>query len=172
MARPPIRPRFRIPVNGEAEDARRRVQRALENTSCRVRGGRIGQRLELRMPEEERRYWSPHLSLVIDAEDDGSIVAEGRFGPHPHVWTLFVALYAHVIFLAIAAVMYGLSQWLVGQDPWALWGIPLSLALTVIVYLSAFYGQGLGRDQMHHLQSFVERALASAPDGAPRDAQG
>jgi hypothetical protein len=171
MARPPIRPRFHIPLTGDAEEARARVQRALEHARDRVRGGRVGQRFELRVPDEARRYWSPHLSLVID-DDDGALVAEGRFGPHPHVWTMFVALYAHVIFLAIAAVMYGLSQWLVGQDPWALWGIPLALLLTAIVYLSAFYGQGLGRDQMHELQSFVEHALAPPADGPPPDAQG
>lgn len=166
-----MRPRFRVSVKGDAEAARRRVQRAVEADDS-IRGGRVGQRLELTVPDEERHYWSPHLSVVIEDGGDGDAVAEGRFGPHPHVWTMFIALYAHVAFLAIGGAMYGASQWILRQDLWALWGVPIAAGLAVLVYLSAFYGQGLGRDQMYRLRSFVEDALAAEDEGPPTDAQG
>lgn len=165
-----MRPRFRVPIEGEAERARRQIQRAIAESSW-VRGGLVGQRLELTVPERERHYWSPHLSVVIEEEEDGQTVLEGRFGPHPHVWTMFIALYAHVGFIGIGGAMYGASQWILGQDPWALWGVPLAAALGLLVYLAAFYGQGLGGEQMYRLRSFVEQAMT--PDGvAPQDARG
>ena len=171
MGRPRIRPRFRVAVGGEPETARRRLERAVRAGGGGVRGGRVGDRLELSIPREERHYWSPHLSVVID-EDGGVVVAEGRFGPHPHVWTMFLAIYAVVIFAGLAGAMYGLSQWVMGQSPWALWTVPASAVLWALVYLSAFYGQGLGREQMYRLRSFVEDALATEDPAPPPDPQG
>lgn len=84
---------------------------------------------------------------------------EGRFGPHPHVWTMFVAIYAHIAFLAIGGSMYGISQWMLHESPWALWLVPGAGLLAGVVYLSAFYGQGLGSEQMYVLRSFVADAL-------------
>jgi hypothetical protein len=172
MSRPRMRPRFTVPLPGDAEAARRRIRAALEADGCDVRGGCVGERVELRVPEEEQHYWSPHLSLVFD-DDDGHWVARGRFGPHPHVWTMFLAIYAHVAFVGIGGAMYGISQWLVGQEPWALWALPLCAGVGALVYLSAFYGQGLGSDQMYRLRAFVERALEpEPPTEPPADAQG
>lgn len=167
-----MRPRFRVEAPEDAESARRRVEAALRAEGSGVCGGRVGQRLELTVPDEDRHYWSPHLSLVFEDREDGTSVAEGRFGPHGHVWTMFVAIYAHVVFFGVAAAMYGLSQWMAAQRPWALWGVPVAAVLWVVVYLSAFYGQGLGRDQMYRLRSFVEDALTREPPGPPPDAQG
>lgn len=169
MTRPRMRPRFSIPVQGSAEDARRLLSAALAADGCPVRGGRVGDRFELKLPEEEQHYWSPHLSLVLD-DEDGPVILEGRFGPHPHVWTMFVAIYAHIAFLAIGASMYGISQWMLHETPWALWLVPVAGLLAGIVYLSAFYGQGLGSEHMYALRHFVEDAL-QAPT-RPNDAQG
>lgn len=165
-----MRPRFRVPVRGDAQSARRRLQAALKAEGCRLKGGRVGERFELTVPDEDRHYWSPHLSLVFD-DEDGELTAEGRFGPHPHVWTMFVAIYAHVVFIGIAGAMYGFSQWMVGEHPWALWALPITALLAALVYLSAFYGQGLGSDQMYELRAFVEEVLEHE-DEVPPDAQG
>lgn len=75
---------------------------------------------------------------------------------------MFVAIYAVVVLFGVAALMYAAAQWILGQDPWALWGVPGAVVLWLIVYLSAFYGQGLGRDQMYELRSFVEAAATSS----------
>ncbi len=172
MSRPRMRPRFRVPVEGDVEAARARLRQALATEDCAVRGSRIGQRFELTVPEVDQHYWSPHLSVILEEDDDGRAFAEGRFGPHPHVWTMFMAIYAVVTFLGIAAAVYGVSQWTLGQSPSGFWGIPGAALIGAVVYLSAFYGQGLGSDQMYALRSFVDGALHADAAGPPPDAQG
>ena len=143
-----MRPRFTVVLTGDVESARRRLEAALAAATCPLRGGRIGERIELTVPEAERHTWSPHLSVVFE-EAGPSAVARGRFGPHPHLWTLFVAIYAHLAFVGLAGAVYG-----------------------GLVYLSAFLGQGLGADEMYRLRAFVEEALTRAPPGPPDDPQG
>jgi hypothetical protein len=79
----------------------------------------------------------------------------GRFGPDPHVWTLYVALYAVAVFGAFVCLAFGISQWVAGGSPWVLYLSPLSVVLAGLVYGAAYVGQGLGSDQMYRVRVFL-----------------
>lgn len=105
--------------------------------------------------------WSPQLRLEL-SEVDGSTDIHARFSPHPHVWTLYMAIHAFGAFGTLGAGVLGLSQHFAGQSPWALWALPIAPVLAALVWALAFVGQGLGAEQMYLLRRFVEDALAAS----------
>jgi len=107
----------------------------------------------------ERIFWSPYLNLEVRERDDGAHIVCARFSPHPSVWTAFMATYAALGFAALAGLVYGGSQAMLGHSPWALLVAPISLALAGFVYGAAFIGQGLGAEQMYELRAVVDRAV-------------
>jgi hypothetical protein len=115
-------------------------------------------RVELIFSEEKVRFWFPQLTIDVEAEGDGAVL-RARFGPHPHVWTLYVMLYSTSLAVLVGCIMLGISQWMVGSQPWGLYLIPISLILSGLVYGASYVGQGLGSLQMMELRSFVEKAL-------------
>ncbi len=126
----------------------------------------------VRIVPAHRHFWSPQLELDAQLPDptDEYAPAEprllGRFAPHPHVWTLFMAIYGLIAIGGTAGAMWGLSQWTLGLSPWALWAVPAAIFLAAFVYGAVFIGQGLGAEQMYELRSVVDRAAERA---APRE---
>ncbi len=130
-------------------------------------------RIELTVPHEHRHLWSPQLTIDVVADGEGSRL-HARFGPDPHIWTLYVALYSVSVAFALGCLMYGVSQWIARQPPWALYLTPLALVLAGLVYGASFVGQGLGSEQMYRLRAWLEArigAVETAPT-VPEDAQG
>jgi hypothetical protein len=105
--------------------------------------------------------WSPQLRLDLTEKDGGTLIS-GRFAPHPHVWSLYLAIHTIGAFGTIGAAMFGYSQHLVGQTPWALWALPSAPVLAALVWTLAFVGQGLAAEQMYLLRRFVEESLETA----------
>ncbi|MGM0577915.1 MAG: flavin reductase [Myxococcota bacterium] len=157
---PRLRPKFELTVPYAPDSVVRRFRRALTAPNTPVVGNAAMEHVQLFVPERERTFWSPHVDLML-AEDPEGARLFGRIGPHPSVWTLFVALHAVVGFTGLGGLMFGLSQ-LVSKEPaWALWVVPAALALHVFIAGAAFIGQGLGADQIHRLRVFIEDTLAT-----------
>lgn len=122
-------------------------------------------RIELTLNEKKIRFWAPQLTIDAEAQEEGDgTVLRARFGPHPHVWTLYLALYATSVALAIGCAMFGISQWMVDSEPWGLYLIPVGVVFSALVYGASYVGQGLGALQMQELRSLVERAIARDDD--------
>ena len=83
---------------------------------------------------------------------------KGHFGPRADIWTLVVALYASTGFIACMALIFALSQWMLGMNPWSLWIVSGAAGLGLIVYILALAGQLLGQKQMQELLKLVEDA--------------
>lgn len=119
-----------------------------------------GGKVELVLSEERVRFWSPQLSALVKESASGGSHLEARFGPHPHVWGLFLYGYGTGIMLTCAALLFGLVQLFLDMTPWGLWVTPLALMITALTYGAAYVGQGLGAGQMHDLRAFLDRAIA------------
>lgn len=158
FAGPALRPRFEVVANMGVSDAAESLARALADPTSGVQGIASRNSAQVNIPAEEANLWSPELQIQID-EVDGRARLRGRIGPHPHVWMGFMALHLLVAFSGIGGLVFGLSQWLVGQAPWALWAVPLALAGSAFVAGAAFIGQGLGAAHVYRLRSFVDQAL-------------
>jgi len=145
-------------VKLDAASVLERIRSALEG-STRVSGMVLDTgRIELICSEEKVRFWFPQLTIDVEEEGDGAIL-RARFSPHPHVWTLYMMLYSTSLAILIGCIMFGISQWMVGSQPWGLYLTPAAFILSGLVYGASYVGQGLGSLQMMELRSFVETAL-------------
>ena len=70
----------------------------------------------------------------------GAKVLVGRFSPHPHVWTGFMATYGAIGFVGMAGLVYGWAQTLIGQPGTMMWAFPASLLLIAFVWGAAVIG--------------------------------
>ncbi|WP_457654007.1 hypothetical protein [Rhodocaloribacter sp.] len=157
MDTPRMRPRFEIVSARPPADVLARLRDQLEHTDCPCTGQIAGKHVHLRVDERDRRLWSPHLDVEVEPYDGGALL-RGHFGPHPDVWTFFVALYAVLAFAVMVGLLFGASQWMLGTPPVALWAVPAALVLAAVIYGLALLGQRLSQDHMRRLRSFVEKA--------------
>ncbi len=67
--------------------------------------------------------------------------------------------YAFFAFVALSGLIYGYTQWTLGHAPWGFTAVPVAALLALILYLSAFFGQRLGDEQMHQLKAFLDDAI-------------
>lgn len=154
------RPRFDIEHPAPPNEILAAIREAME-TSPAVHGLVLdeGAKVELMLAEERTRFWSPQLSALITATESGGSFIKARFGPHPHVWGMFLAGYALGLMLTCAAAMFGIVQWWLDMTPWAFWLVPAAMLITALTYGAAYIGQGLGASQMHELRNFLGRAI-------------
>jgi hypothetical protein len=158
-----MRPRFEIPLRAPRALVLAAVRRELAaRDGPLVEGAVLARGAELTTHRSRVHFWSPHLSIELRDDEAGGATLHGRFGPHEGVWTLFVGIYGVLGMAGLGALMYGLSQAMLGQRPWALLGIVGALALAAFTCGAGFIGQGLGAAEMHVLRSFVERCVADA----------
>lgn len=160
MAPPPFRPRFEIVSPRPPDAVLGRLRTALDAPDAPCTGQIAGEHVHLRIARSQRRLWSPFLSLQVSRHPEGALL-RGHFGPHPDVWTFFVALYAVLAFCGVVGLLFGLSQWMLGTPPVAFWAIPLALVLAGGVYGLALAGQRLSRPQLLLLRAFVEDAAGA-----------
>lgn len=174
-ARPRMRPRFEMRLDVPADDVLDRLRAQIAAPRSTVGGTVLRRQAELCIPRAQAHFWSPCLSLEFSREtDDAPWTLRGRFAPEPGVWMLFMGIYGILAMGGLAGLMYGVSQWMIHETPWALVGAPIALALIAFTYGAALIGQGLGAAEMYTLRAFVDRAVESAhtPPTTPRDAQG
>ncbi len=153
-----IRPSFSIPLTPGPDDA-------MEVLRERLRGGNYeectrskGRCAYFFVDEEERKMWSPHLSVQVEPSSAGSVL-KGRFGPHPEMWTLFLFLYTAVGFLATIGLMLGFVQWQSGMSPWGFWGVLIGAPGLAVLYGISATGQKLSAHQMEELRRRIDELV-------------
>jgi hypothetical protein len=134
----------------------------MEVMKSRLRDGQFrdctrsrGRCADFYVPEEERRVWSPCLSVQVEERDRGSLL-RGRFGPHPEIWTFFMFLYGAVGFAVVMGLMLGFVQWQSGMEPWGLWGVWVGVPGLASLYGISAVGQKLSAHQMDALKERME----------------
>lgn len=161
--RPPrMRPVFELSSLAGREAVMNALARQLTEEKGNVEGVVIPTAVDLWIPVEQATFWSPVLALSIDDDPGGGCRVRGRFGPQDHVWTFFMAVYGLIVLAGVCALMWGVSEWTLGREPWTLLGVPAAAGLFAFVYGATIIGQGLGADQMYQLRRFVERAAEEA----------
>ena len=146
------------------EEVLERLQKSIADPGNSCHGMSLDGHAEIFVDDAERRFYSPWLSLTIEAgptSDSGRAGTRlhGRFSPAPGVWTFYMFLHFFFGFLLFAGGMYGYSQWILGITPWFLLSVPIFGSLMLLVFLGSFIGRRLGRDQMEMLRDVVRRAL-------------
>lgn len=119
----------------------------------------VGLHAELFVPEDERRVWSPWLSVTARESDRGTIV-RGRFGPHPSIWTLYLFLAFGLSFVVLIGLTWGYAQWAMDETPWAFASAPLGALAMSGLFAVSLIGQRLGASQMVRLRAALHELIA------------
>lgn len=158
MSPPKIRPTFAIPLS-EGPDASMKVIRGrLKGSNWAECSRSKGRCADFFVRREERRLWSPYLSIQVESRGNGALL-RGRFGPHPEMWTLFMFLYAGVGFLTLLGLFLGFVQWQSGMEAWGLWGAYVGLPGMASLYIVSATGQRLSAHQMEELRDRVHTLI-------------
>lgn len=155
---PPMRPRYEAFVPVSQADLITRVRENMRSAEPKVHAVMADRHLELLVDPSDRHFWSPWLSVDIEAAEGGSRV-RARFGPHPAVWTLFMSIHILLSFIVLGSSLYAASLWTLGHEPWPLWFALLAMALMGVTYVATLIGQGMGSDQMYILHAALDDML-------------
>ncbi len=155
-----VRPRFRMELEIPVSELEERLKNALQDESAPVRGRVIKGHATLYLPIAEQHYWSPQLGISFE-ENNKSTILRGLYGPRPQVWTMFVLFYSVIGFAAMVLSIFGLSYWSLGKPVTFMWWVPVLGALFLSLYLVAYYGQRLGKEQIKILDRFLKQVIGT-----------
>jgi hypothetical protein len=157
---------------------RTRIDEGKASRRCMSRGTCA----ELFPDDDERRIWSPYLSVQAEPSQEGGTRLHARFAPYPEVWTFFMFVYGIAWFFVLFGGTFGYVQWASDEAPWGLWGVWIGLPTVVALHVASAVGQRLGEEQMRdlkgRLQTLVPAATEivepdpAAPDRVPDPASG
>lgn len=154
-----IRPYFSQRLELGVEEAQVRILSEVERGEDRCEVKHFPGYLCLRIPEQDRHFWSPRLTLSLEQTDDGSTRIEGIYGPNANVWSIFLYGYLFSGTFGLFAGIFGLVQRALGQDPWALWICGAMLMIVAGLHGLARFGQRLGAAQTLRLHRIYEAAM-------------
>ena len=162
-----IRPRFQAELPMTQELVVKKIKKGLSKPTSQCTGMATNGFATLRIPEQDRHYWSPQLSLMMeDMEEKEGTLLRGLYGPAPAVWTMFVFFYALIGFAVVVLLVIGFSRLSLDMSAAILWWVPVLLVILLSLYLVSFFGQKLGHDQMETLHTFLENSLGLEIDAA------
>ncbi len=163
---PRMKPKFVIPLEDNGEQVMQRLDMLLKSDLCPAMGQVLKEHAYVALPRDRRSFLSPYLNLSVRENRAGEKILVGRFSPHPHVWTGFMATYGAIGFAGLGGLVYGWAQTLIGQPGTLMWAFPVSLALIAFVWGAAVIGQGLSADEMYLLRRVVDRAAGTFDDSS------
>ena len=171
MASFELRPTFKIPLAWGAEEAMNRIRRGLRDPPLAGRVASLGRVADFRIPDDQQRLWSPHLSIQVEDGEQGGLL-HGRFSPRPEIWTGIMLVYVSVVFLILCGLAYAYAQWVMEQPLWALVSLPIGVGVIVAIHTASLIGQRLSSDQIRELMSLLEIALERAHEAGDHPARG
>ena len=153
------RPRFKMITDLKPTEYEERLKFFLSQNSATYEGGVNREVATISVKTPQDAFWKPYLSLRTETEDKITTI-RGVFGPSSAVWTFFMFLY----FLCSVAWMICFTLWFVEHQinsndfPWALSASFICLALLLLTYLAAKFGQKKGEKEMQLLRKFAEES--------------
>jgi hypothetical protein len=156
-----LRPTFEVRLPLPADESIERIRRQIAESASRVRALSAGNCADFFIDENERRLWSPYLSVQIQDSDSGSLL-RGRFSPRPEIWTFVMFVYFLMVFVILFGVSYGYVQWAIGESPWGLVAVPIGMFVIVLLHTVSLVGQRLSADQSEQLRARLEEILEAA----------
>ncbi|EMI18577.1 putative membrane protein [Rhodopirellula maiorica SM1] len=154
-------PAFTLDLPLGKDEAMQRIRQAIAELDAIENAKAAGDCAEFSVRPEERRFWSPHLSVQLSNVETGTQLY-ARFSPRPEVWTFFMLVYFITAFFMFVGGVYGYVQWFMGAAPWGLVLIPLGGLVIVCLHLASLIGQGLSKDQMEKLRDQLDCTVAFA----------
>jgi hypothetical protein len=153
-----IRPRYTFSVPLSKEEVLNKLREALKNMPSGLEGKFVKPLVVVSVSEENRHFWSPELSLDIEAKENETEI-RCTLGPRSSLWTMFATFYGFSILVGIAGLVLGFSQLTLGMNTYGFWLVPISIILLASAYGIALTGQKLSYEQMLQLRNFIKNTL-------------
>jgi len=153
-----MRPRFAIEIPNPPDEAILCLREGLESSVYSAATMAAGSWAEFLVPADQRRVWSPRLSVHIEAHQDGSIM-RARFSPRPDIWTGIMFLYFLMATIILFGATLGYVQWASDESAWGFWAIPAGILVIMALHGASLVGQRLGQDQMRDLRDRFEAVV-------------
>jgi len=159
-----IRPRFTHVIDLGVDAAREQIVNRVKANQSRCEVKNFPRFICLRIPEQDRHYWTPRLNLSLEATDDGKTLVTGTYGPNANMWASYLYGYLLVGTLGLFSGILGFCQCWLGMSAWALWIFSAMAAIAVGMYLMAQFGQKLAARQTFLLHQIYESAIGEEVD--------
>ncbi len=140
------------------EEAVSCVRRGMSTTKLPLRAAYFPSQCEIQVTDAVRHVWSPHMSVIFEVRDNHTHVT-GQVGPNMPVWSLFITAYGILSVVAVAALMFGYSQWSINQMPVGLMIASLSLLLIGVVFAVGKMGEKMAAPQTDSMHEFLRASL-------------
>jgi hypothetical protein len=155
-----VRPRFTQTLKGDPEAVRARLAGAFDPARCECKS--FPGYLSLFVPEAERHFGSPRLTLNLETEGETHTRVEGVYGPNANLWSAFLYAWLLVGSAGLFSGILGACQAHLGMRPWGLWIFAVMAAAGLGLYLLAQLGRRLGEAQTLQLHQLYEAAAGKA----------
>lgn len=155
-----VRPRFKKQCACIPAHVEERIQQRLQTPDSPCVGHFVEGYIVLKMPADQRHFWSPQLSVSFE-EEDGRTIIRGLYGPDPAIWAFFFYGRAIVGIIAMMVLVAGLSEWWLHNDLTYFLLLPLCLLAAAGLWAVARFGRRIGEPQTLVLHHFFEEAVGT-----------
>ncbi len=114
--------------------------------------------IELKVPANQRHFWSPKMHIWIE-EEDGETSLSCVVGPNKGIWNIFILFYIIAIALTIIGIILGFYQKHNHETPYYFWAVPIGLFVLFGINTAARIGQYWGKTQVSQLKSFLSMCI-------------
>ncbi len=153
-----LRPTFVDSLPMKPEEARELLTTRLLEHCAQCECKSFSGYLALRIPESQRRFYSPRLLLSLEPDELEGTRITGTFGPNANMWSAFLYGYLATSSTALFSGILGFCQWKIEITPWGLWiFIPAATSL-IALYLAGRIGRTLGEAQTTQLRIIYQSA--------------
>ena len=156
-----MRPTFSVELPLSADEAIDRIRTEVDVSNFNTMSA--GRSAEFRVPESERRFWSPYLSVQVQDTADGCVLS-GRFSPRPEIWTMFIFVYFVMTFAIFFGAAFGYVQWTLDYSAWGLLVVPIGILVIALLHVASLVGQRLSSDQAVQLRDQLDLLLRKIHD--------
>jgi hypothetical protein len=154
-----IKLRDHYDVPQKQEDILKQIHKTNKDPNNRYIMQIAGEKIFIRIPREEQRWWSPEIYIVVDEKGDGSHIRE-VLGPNPQVFMLSMFLIVFGSVLGLFALIFALSQASLGISPAIALGIAGGSLLIIIAMLIVMaVGRKKAQPQMQELRDFFKQMI-------------
>lgn len=160
------RPLVDLQTSAAPDEVLAQFRTCLATGACGVEGHVGRKELSLALKGEARHTFSPWVSLEVYPWHGGSRL-RGVFGPHPHLWTMFVFVYATWVAVFIGGLVFGYGQWVTNESPWGLWLAAGAVVAQGVSCSVDLVGRSYGRRQMDIIRTFLHDQLPEATELPP-----
>lgn len=150
-----LRPRFKMELDYNCSSVLERFIKA-KGEQNRFKISIVDEHMFIRLPGNERHFWSPQLHLEFSEVSENKCALSGFFGPNPTVWTMFIFFHVVVGTLFLANAMWFYSNFSLNNPIGLHIGFAIGLVFVwVLLYVAGTIGKKKGKPDMHALYGFM-----------------